>query len=132
MNQSDLPTVRLLARNGAFSFTNHAYMQMLNRDVSFDDVEAILISPTNQIIECQSPSSTPGKEHSDERVLLYDPCGSKDTIIIFVVLLPQLQIFELSRLKMLMRKYGSEKKEYLALSVNRTGNYITLLTQTIF
>lgn len=86
MDQSDLPTVRLLARNGAFSFTNHAYMQMLNRDVSFDDVEAILISPTNQIIECQSPSSTPGKEHSDERVLLYDPCGSKDTIIIFVVL----------------------------------------------
>ena len=50
MNQSDLPTVRLLARNGAFSFTNHAYKQMLNRDVSFDDVEAILISPTNQII----------------------------------------------------------------------------------
>lgn len=38
MNQSDLPTVRLLARNGAFSFTNHAYKQMLNRDVSFDDV----------------------------------------------------------------------------------------------
>lgn len=61
MNQSDLPTVRLLARNGAFSFTNHAYKQMLNRDVSFDDVEAILISPTNQIIECQSPSSTPEK-----------------------------------------------------------------------
>ena len=59
---------------------------MLKRDVSFDDVEAILISPTNQIIECQSPSSTPGKEHADERVLLYDPCGSKDTIIIFVVL----------------------------------------------
>ena len=132
MNQSDLPTVRLLARNGAFSFTNHAYKQMLNRDVSFDDVEAILISPTNQIIECQSPSSTPGKEHSDERVLLYDPCGSKDTIIIFVVLFTPTPDLRVVTVKMLMRKYGSEKKEYLALSVNRTGNYITLLTQTIF
>ena len=86
MNQSDLPTVRHLAQNGAFSFTNHAYEQMLMRDVSFDDVEAILISHTNQIIECQSPSMTPGKEHADERVLLYDPRSSKDAIVVFIVL----------------------------------------------
>lgn len=95
MNQSDLPTVRHLAQNGAFSFTNHAYAQMLMRDVSFDDVEAILISHTNQIIECQSPSMTPGKEHADERVLLYDPRSSKDAIVVFIVLFtptPELRV----------------------------------------
>ena len=85
MTQSDLPAVRRLVQNGAYSFSGHAYDQMLKRNVSFDDVEAILISSTNQIIECQSPSNTPGKEHADERVLLYDPCGPKDTIVVFAV-----------------------------------------------
>lgn len=87
MTQSDLPAVRQLARNDAFSFTKHAYDQMNTRDISYDDVKAILISPTNQIVECQPPSNTPGKEHTHERILLYDPCGAKDTIIVFVVLL---------------------------------------------
>lgn len=95
MTNAHLPSIRRLAQNGAFSFTNHAYDQMLNRDVSYDDVEAILTSPTNQIIECQSPSSTPGKEHNDERVLLYDPYGPKDAIVVFVALFiptPELRI----------------------------------------
>lgn len=87
MNQSDLPTIRQLAQNGAFSFSDHAFAQMLSRNITYDDVERILISQTNQIVECQSPSQTPGKQHKDERVLLYDPCDEKDAIIIFVVLL---------------------------------------------
>lgn len=86
MTQSDLPTIRLLAKNGAFGVTRHAYDRMLERNISFDDIEGILTSPTNQIVECQSPSNTPGKEHNDERVLLYDPYGPKDCIIIFVAL----------------------------------------------
>ena len=86
MNQSDLPTIRLLAGNGAFSISRHAYNRMLERDISIDDVEGILTSPTNQIVECQPPSTTPGKEHDDERVLLYDPCGPKYSIIVLAVL----------------------------------------------
>lgn len=85
MTQSDLPAVRRLVQNGAYSFSDHAYSRMLERDISFDDLEAILTSSTNQIIECQSPSNTPGKEHADERVLLYDPCGPKDAIVVFAV-----------------------------------------------
>lgn len=86
MQQSDLKDVRLLARNGCFTFTSHAFQQMLDRGISYSDVENILISPSNQIIECQSPSSKRGMKHSDERVLLYDPNSAKDTIVVFVVL----------------------------------------------
>lgn len=86
MNQTDLPTIRQFAKNGAFSISNHAYVQMLSRNISYDDVERILTSQTNQIIECQSPSQTPGKKHKHERVLIYDPYDSKDAIIIFVML----------------------------------------------
>lgn len=95
MNQSDLPTIRQLAKNGAFSATNHAYSQMLGRSITYDDVKNILTSTTNQIIECQSPSQAIGKQHKDERVLVYDPCSSKDVIVVFVVLLvpvPDLRI----------------------------------------
>lgn len=95
MTQADLSAIRQLAKNGAFSFSDHAYAQMLNRGITYDDVESILTSSTNQIIECQSPSCTPGKSHTDERILLYDPCASKDAIVIFVLLLvpaPDLRI----------------------------------------
>lgn len=95
MTQTDLPAVRQLARNGAFSITGHAYDQMLARNITYDDIEGILTSNTNQIIECQSPSNAPGKKHADERILLYDPCGGKDAIVIFVALLipsPDLRI----------------------------------------
>lgn len=95
MTQADLPVIRQLAQNGAFSITSHAYDQMRDRGITYDDVESILTSATNQIIETQSPSRTPGKAHADERVLLYDPCGGKDAIVIFVALLvpaPDLRI----------------------------------------
>lgn len=53
MTQADLPAIRQLAKNSAFSFSDHAYAQMLNRGITYDDVESILTSSTNQIIECQ-------------------------------------------------------------------------------
>ena len=87
MNQSDLPAIRQLAKNNAFSISGHASDQMLSRNISYDDIERILTSPTNQIIERQSPSQTPGKKHKHERVLIYDPCDNKDAIIIIVVII---------------------------------------------
>lgn len=95
MTQNDLPTIRRLAQNGAFSVSGHAIDQMLARNITYADLESILTSPANQIIECQSRSMTPGKQHSDERILIYDPKYAKDTIVIFVVLtapVPDLRI----------------------------------------
>ena len=111
MTQSDLPIVRRLVQNGAYSFSDHAYSRMLERDISFDDLEAILTSCTNQIIECQSPSMTPGKEHADERVLLYDPRSSKDAIVVFIVLFtptPELRVITVENVdeKIWKRKQG--------------------------
>lgn len=82
MTQSDLPTLRRLVGNGVLSYSGHAYQRMLDRGISHEDVEDILTSNTNQIIECQSPSCTPGKEHVDERVLIYDPNNQVDAIVI--------------------------------------------------
>lgn len=83
MTQADLPNVRRLASNGAFSFTGHASQQIISRGIPYDDVESILTSQTNQIIECQSPSCMPGKTHTNERVLLYDPQSRVDAIVVF-------------------------------------------------
>lgn len=87
MNQSDLPQIRLLAKNEAYTVSGHATQQMLNRGISFDDIENVLTSPTNQLLETQSPSSTPGKEHEDERFLIFDPQYYKAVIVICVLLM---------------------------------------------
>ncbi len=83
MTQANLPDIRRLASNGAFSFTGHASQQIISRGISYDDVESILTSQTNQIIECQSPSCAPGKPHTNERVLVYDPQSRTDAIVVF-------------------------------------------------
>lgn len=87
MTQADLPDIRRLASNGALSFTAHAAQQIVSRGILYDDVEKILTSQTNQIIECQSPSCAPGKAHTNERVLVYDPQSQVDAIVIFCPLL---------------------------------------------
>ncbi len=95
MTQSDLPQFRQLAKNGQVNYRVHALKQMLSRRISTVLVEAILMSSTNQLIETQSPSSTPGKEHADERVLIYDPKSSSDVIVICVISflpLPQITV----------------------------------------
>ena len=87
MVQSDLPAVRQLVVNGALTISDHAYNQMLRRNILYDDVEDILSSSTNQIVECQSPSHDPNRSHTDERVLICDPFYPKDIIVIIVALL---------------------------------------------
>lgn len=85
MTRSDLPQFRLLAKNSGIDYKKHALSQMLNRGISTDLVEEILSSNTNQLIETQSPSSTPGKEHPDERVLIFDPNASPDVIVVCAI-----------------------------------------------
>lgn len=82
MPQANLPDIRQLASNGALSFTEHASQQIISRGISCDNVENILTSQTNQIIEYQSPSCTPGRTHTNERVLVYDPHSRIDAIVV--------------------------------------------------
>lgn len=100
MTEKDLPAIRQLVGNGSFSFTKHAYRQMLDRNISYTDVENILTSPTNQIVECQSRSYTLGKEHTDERVLIYDPNNKVDAIVIVSPLFrptPEIRVITVER-----------------------------------
>lgn len=97
MNQSDLANIRLLVKNNAFGVTFHAQQQMFNRNIEYDDIENVLTSSTNQLIESQSPSQTPGMEHKDERFLIFDPQYHKEIIVIGVVVfvtgrVPDIQI----------------------------------------
>lgn len=95
MTQSDVPVIRKLACSDAFSFSKHALDMMLDRDITYDDVKAVLESSDNQLIDCQSPSQTKGKEHNDVRLLIYDPTYSKEIIVVCVLLLqsqPEIRI----------------------------------------
>lgn len=95
MTQADLPSVRLLAQNGQITYTDHAIDQMFERNISSSDVEAVLCSSCNQLIEVQSPSAMPGKQHKDERVLISDPQYDPAIIVVFVVLFgktPELRV----------------------------------------
>lgn len=82
MKKSDLPALRQLAANGQIIYTRHGHSRMLERGYFTTDVVNILTSPTNQIIEVQSPSAAPGKEHKDERVLISDPMYHVDAAIL--------------------------------------------------
>lgn len=86
MTKADLPDLRRLAANNQISYSGHAVDQMLDRDISQASVKDILSSPTNQLIETQSPSRTRGKEHDNERALISDPLHT-DAIIVVVVIL---------------------------------------------
>lgn len=95
MTKSDLPNLRILANNNQISYTDHAFDQMLERGISRSDVKNILCSPTNQLIETQSPSKTKGKEHRDERALVSDPKYRDSIIVVLVILfkpLPEIRI----------------------------------------
>lgn len=95
MTRSDLPQFRLLAKNSEIDYSGHALRQMLKRGISLDLVEEILKSESNQLIETQSPSLTPGKEHADERVLIFDPKSSSDVIVICAITftpIPQISV----------------------------------------
>lgn len=102
MMQSDLPAIRQLASNGSFSASDHTLQRMLDRDILYEDVENVLISTNNQIIETQSPSKAPGKGHDDERVLIYDPNYKKPLIVICAILyvpFPEIRIVTVELVK---------------------------------
>jgi len=86
MTKADLPDLRRLATNNRISYSEHATDQMLDRDISRADVKDILSSPTNQLIETQSPSKAAGKAHSDERALVSDPLHKSAVIVVLVIL----------------------------------------------
>lgn len=95
MRIQDLPDLRCVARAKSITYSEHALDQMLTRGISSDDVEEILESDTNQLIEIQPPSATPGRMHRDERDLIYDPNHSPDAIVVIVLLfnpLPEIRV----------------------------------------
>lgn len=95
MTQNDLSQFRQLAKNGQISYSSHALRRTLERGISLNIVEEILRSDTNQIIESQSPSVTPGMEHPNERILIYDPYSSSDVIVLCAILfvpLPEIAV----------------------------------------
>lgn len=95
MTKADLADLRRLAINNRISYSEHALDQMLDRDISCADVKDILSSPTNQLIETQSPSNAVGKVHSDERALVSDPLHKSAIIVVLVILfkpLPEIRV----------------------------------------
>lgn len=95
MTQNDLSQFRQLAKNGQISYSGHALQRMLERGISLNIVEDILRSDSNQILETQSPSLTPGMEHPNERILIYDPYSCADVIVLCVILfvpLPEISV----------------------------------------
>lgn len=82
MQKSDLPALRQLAANGQIIYTRHGQARMLERGFFTTDIANILKSPTNQIIEVQSPSTAPGRAHRDERVLISDPMYHPDAAVL--------------------------------------------------
>ena len=82
MTKNDLPALRLLAANGQITYTYHGQARMLERGYLISDVTKILTSQSNQIVEVQAPSTTPGKQHKDERVLISDPEYQPDTVVL--------------------------------------------------
>lgn len=85
MKREDLPSMRLLAKNRQITYSDHAIDQMFDRNISDVDVEAVLCSSSNQLIEVQPPSKTPGKQHKDERVLISDPQYDPAIIVVFAL-----------------------------------------------
>ena len=85
MTQNDLPNLRRLAAKNQIVYSGHAIKKMLERGISRSDVINVLTSPTNQLIEVQPPSNTPGKEHKDERDLISDPEYEDDIIVVLAI-----------------------------------------------
>ena len=83
MTKNDLPTLRLLARNTSqIHYSIHGHSQMLARGYSTTDVERILTSNTNQLIEVQPPCLVRGPRfHKDPRYVISDPAFHPDTAV---------------------------------------------------
>ena len=83
---SRIETIRQLANNNSITYSWHAMEQLLNRNITTDIVKMVLQSGDNQLIEVQSRSRTPGKEHANDRLLVYAPTVDDDVIVVSVIL----------------------------------------------
>lgn len=102
MTKNDLPDMRRLARNDNINYSSHALNQMIERYITTDDVENVLKSDTNQLLETQPPSAEIGRSHSDERFLIHDPKYTIDIIVIGVlqfIPLPEIYIVTVERVQ---------------------------------
>lgn len=85
MTKNDLPTLRQLARNtNQIKYSDHALQQMLARGYKTDDVEAILTSGTNQLVEAQPPSQGT-RAHRNWRYVISDPAFQPDSAVVIVL-----------------------------------------------
>ena len=75
-----IEVIRQLAKSGKITYSGHATSRMISRNISSESVEKTLCANDNQIVETQSPSSIPGREHQDSRYLVYSP--SKESIVV--------------------------------------------------
>ncbi len=74
-------SIRLLAKNTKPLYKGHAFDQMMLRGIESTDVENILKSDTNEILEIQPPTA----KSKDERILVYDSQYPKEIIIVTVM-----------------------------------------------
>ena len=77
-----LPQIRLLAKNREPTLSYHAASQMIDRGISLNNVQDVLKSSTNQVLEIQPPCTIPGRCHKDERILIFDPQYNMPLIVV--------------------------------------------------
>ncbi|WP_144064173.1 DUF4258 domain-containing protein [Faecalibacterium sp. An58] len=77
-----LPQIRLLAKNREPTLSYHATFQMIDRGISLKNVQDVLKSSTNQVLEIQPPCPIPGRCHKDERILIFDPQYNMPLIVV--------------------------------------------------
>lgn len=76
-----ISSIRQLAKNTSPLYKAHAFEQMMLRGIESSDVENILTSDTNEIIEIQPPTNSA----KDERILIYDSNYPKEIIVVSVM-----------------------------------------------
>ena len=85
MTKNDLPTLRQLARNtNQINYSDHALKQMRSRGYKMDDVEKILTSATNQLVETQPPCGGL-RPHRNPRYVISDPAFQPDSAVVIIL-----------------------------------------------
>ena len=110
-----LDVIRLFVARGNITICDHAFNQMLDRNISIDTVEKILCDSENQLLEIQCKSSTPGKEHTHDRYLIYAPEVDDDVIVVTVVLSDQDEVEVITAEHVDYSKWEYREKENPAL-----------------
>lgn len=82
-----LPQMRRVARNREPMPSGHATSQMIDRGISMENVQDVLSSSTNQVLEIQPPCAVPGKSHKDERILVFDPQYAMPLIVVCSIIM---------------------------------------------